>query len=295
MLYTDICHQLAGIAQKSILYEVSLSPKPGLVDPISNGSHKDMDLFTFISSSTSLYEYFYLFVEKGICFSGQDENFFPEIRLLGIEAEKKMYTSTNQINTHKGIVFSFGIILAACGRLFKKKHVCFSDYQENYSSLILKEVQNMVQGPLLQEFNYIKQKKLSTLTNGEKLFVLYGIEGIRGEALRGYPTVQNYALPFLKSTTTNNDISFQLLKVLLLLISITEDSNIISRSSKDMLLVVQKEAKKTLQAYVDTPHLLKEKLCELDRQYIMRNISPGGSADLLAVTIFFALLEKIIT
>ena len=82
---------IATLATKALLYEVSISPKAGLVSRLSNGSHKDMNFYTFIDSSLALHNYFLN------CFDyGQEKlfscpNFFKDLREVGKVAEKEMY------------------------------------------------------------------------------------------------------------------------------------------------------------------------------------------------------------
>ena len=94
---------ISSLAMKSMIYEVAVSPKPGLVDRFNSGAHKDMDFFTFIDSSMIFMDYFYKCTMTGIEFKEEDYSLLlKSIRPLGIEAEKKMFAATNGINTHKG-------------------------------------------------------------------------------------------------------------------------------------------------------------------------------------------------
>src|SRR4051812_47765287 len=110
-------HWIQTISQKallSLLYEVSASPKPGLVDRYNQGAHKDMDFFTFMASSAALSNYFNDCVAEGVKYSGQNpQELFFSLRSLGVDAEKSMFEATDNVNTHKGLIFSLGIICAA--------------------------------------------------------------------------------------------------------------------------------------------------------------------------------------
>ena len=44
-------NKIAAFAVEGMLYEVTATPKPGLVDRANNGAHYDMDYFTFMSSA----------------------------------------------------------------------------------------------------------------------------------------------------------------------------------------------------------------------------------------------------
>ena len=112
--------EVAKLATKALLYEVSISPKAGLVSRLSNGSHKDMDFYTFIDSALSLDNYF------SECFIYGQENdfyspsFFKNLRDLGKKAEKDMYQATNGVNTHKGTIFSMGILISVLAGYLKE-------------------------------------------------------------------------------------------------------------------------------------------------------------------------------
>ena len=118
-LFDKYHEYLSYLAHKAMLYEVSASPKPGLVDRFSNGAHKDMDFFTFMSSSASLSQFFSHCALEGEKHLDSDlPNLFSSLRIPGISAEKKMFFATNNINTHKGAIFSIGTICAAAGYLY---------------------------------------------------------------------------------------------------------------------------------------------------------------------------------
>lgn len=56
---------IAQAAVTSLQAEVQLAPKPGLVDPESNGAHRDMDVTTFAASIEALTPYFQQYFHAG--------------------------------------------------------------------------------------------------------------------------------------------------------------------------------------------------------------------------------------
>ena len=111
--------RFARIASESLIKEVLTTPKPGLVDRDNNGSHTDMNAESFIKSAIALNKYFSLCVGLGQDTSKEKpEDSFPPLRRLGLEAEKEMYAATGGVNTHKGAIYSIGILLCATGRLW---------------------------------------------------------------------------------------------------------------------------------------------------------------------------------
>lgn len=288
-----ISFKFAEYAQRAILYEAVLTPKPGLVDAVNTGSHHDMDIFTFIDSSSNLFKGFYLYAKAGLECTGSEKELFSAIRKIGIQVEKDMFKATKNINTHKGINFSMGIVLAAAGYYLRDK-----DIDENIilapsdTDKILNTVRVMTEGLVKSDFENIKKKE--KLTHGERLYVEKGFSGIRGEAERGFPTVEKTSLPRLREIG-HSDMSMEqkLLDVLFHLMSISDDSNIINRGGLEGLEFVKSVSKEFLMTGIIFEDGFREKIQEMNNLFVEKNISPGGSADLLSITIFFGMLESV--
>ena len=105
---------VAQLACRSLLYEVCVTPKPGLVDRQNSGDHRDMDLFTFLNSAPALFPYFERCVRQGWK-ETEPEALFPPLRWEGKLAEQAMLAATGGVNTHKGAIFSMGLCCAALG------------------------------------------------------------------------------------------------------------------------------------------------------------------------------------
>ena len=286
----DFAHYIASTAQRAILYEVSTTPKPGLVDRENSGAHKDMDFFTFMASSSSLYRGMYQCALEGFSFESEDRRELLNIlRKPGIECEKEMFKTTDGVNTHKGIIFSLGILSAVVGSLYRK-------YGFNYFSAeeVCEEVKKISKDLSLKDFRNINDKKV--LTHGERLFKEYGLKGIRGEVESGFYTVRTSAVGVLRhwkhdNTSSINDI---FLEILINLMAYSEDTNVIIRGGVESLEYVKAVSRDFLKAGGMKQVDAKEKLNIMNSHFIERNISPGGSADLLAVTIFLGMVEGII-
>ncbi|MGX7163472.1 triphosphoribosyl-dephospho-CoA synthase CitG [Enterococcus massiliensis] len=278
--------QIAAFAEKALLYEVALSPKPGLVDRQTNGAHQDMDFYTFIDSITSLAPFFFHYAEAGYTHQGTFPELFEKVRRLGIEAEKKMLQATKGVNTHKGANFSFAVLLAATGFYLQKERLPFS---EKDTANILQLSAKMTQHVIKQDFEALHLKE--KLTYGEKLYLEQGITGIRGEAAQGYPALSQLLLPFLRENRTEKKENV-LLRAMVLLMSEIEDSNLLHRGGFSAWQTVKEETKKIHQANLSAEKLVDE-LAAYDSLLITRNLSPGGTADLLALGIYFAFLEEL--
>lgn len=274
-----IAKQIADIAGWALLEEVHTTPKPGLVDCYSNGAHKDMTVRTFEDSAKALHPYFLMMAEIGWEYYEKPQEIFLKIREVGKLAEGAMYRATNGVNTHKGLIFSIGILSAAAAAVFHQtKEISRED-------IFVKEME-MVQNILLQELAASGMKK-KDLTNGEKVYKKYGSFGVRGEALYGYAAVRNLSLPVFDEGVENHmDFETVKLQALVTLMSQVEDSNILYRSDMDRLKQVQKMSRDFLNAGGMYQQSGMETMMEWDRQFIDWNISPGGSADLLAITLF---------
>lgn len=273
-------------AYDALIEEVITTPKPGLVDLYSNGAHTDMDAGTFRRSAEALYPFFISMAQTGIEKKGTEEELFRGLRKTGMEAEKAMYAATGGVNTHKGIIFTFGLFCAAAGRLVQK------DKALTPANLLTMQ-QEMSVRVLTQELEALRDMDFAAgadgrraLTHGEQNLRRYGTFGVRGEAVAGYPGVFRIGLPVLREgIRQGRDWNLVKLQTLLTLMSRTEDSNVLSRGGMEELRRVQTEMEAFLAAggayRPDAERLLKA----MDADYILRNCSPGGSADLLAAVI----------
>ena len=270
--------------------EVSTSPKPGLVDRHNCGAHKDMDFFTFMASSSALYRGLFECTMEGLDFEEEDHTkLLDRIRKPGIQCERAMFEATNGVNTHKGIIFSMGILCAVVGKLFKK--------YEKYNFIIediCEEVKKVTKGLTEKDFNGIENKEV--LTHGERLYKEYGFKGIRGEVESGFSTVQKDAVQILRTWKKDKSLWMNdlFLEILLKLMAESEDTNIIIRGGIENLNYVKSISKEFLtEGGIKQPDAKKKLEC-MNQEFIKRNISPGGSADLLAVTIFLGMMEGIL-
>ena len=217
----------------------------------------------------------------GSDFSGIDyKELLMELRPVGIDAEKAMFEVTNNINTHKGLIFSLGILVASTVYLINNKKS-----QKAEDICIMASL--MCSGIVNKEL----ENSTSVKTTGEKLYKSKGIKGIRGEAESGFPSVINVSLPFLRESQGSwND---RLINTLLQLMIIVEDSNIVGRKNIKTLKLIQNQTKEVMITGGATDDRGMEILKQMDMNFIENNISPGGSADLLAVTIFLYKIESI--
>lgn len=275
-------------AIKALLYEVLISPKPGLVDRLNNGSHNDMDTFTFIDAISALSPYMKLYIDAGFKHNGTPKELFQKSRAIGFEAETRMLEATNQINTHKGANFTFALVLCATGYLLKEKRVSLPFDSKDTQSLF-NYVASMSYGLVTQDFSKLDEKE--KLSYGENLYLKYGISGIRGVAEEGYPMITEHVMPYLRENLRediyNKEAVF--LHALTLIMSETEDTNLIHRGGIEAYEATRHRAKEIFSKH--TPLTIRDTMESFDESLIEQHISPGGAADLLSLSIFIAHLE----
>ncbi|MBW9172574.1 triphosphoribosyl-dephospho-CoA synthase CitG [Clostridium estertheticum] len=270
---------ISSFAIQAMIYEVSCYPSPGLVSPVSYGAHKDMNFYTFIDSTSTLSKYLPLFVQEGFSDKTYKE-IFNGVRRIGVEAERDMFVKTRGINTHKGMLFLMGVACAATGKaIYEKKGF-------NYIQDIIKK---MTKGLVEKELLVLKDNV--ELSHGEKLFFKYKTEGVRGEVERGIPTVFNFALDFYKQNCELN-ANDRLVHTLIGIMQICDDSTIIYRHNPQVLNEVREKAIQIIEFGGMKTEIGRKSIKSLCEEFIEKNISPGGSADLLGVTVFLYLVEE---
>ena len=178
-------------AQRALLYEVAITPKPGLVDRMNAGAHDDMDVFTFIDSACALREYFETCTRIGLCHRGKAErDCFDALRTPGLLAEAAMKRATGGVNTHKGAIFSLGIYCAALGMGY--------DGNKSDTMAALARCGGMTRMRMQEELASISEGAARTF--GEEIYVRRGVGGVRAEAAGGFASVREYGLPRLPAS-----------------------------------------------------------------------------------------------
>ena len=258
--------RIGECAQQALLFEALTTPKPGLVDCRNTGAHRDMDLFSFAASACTLRPFFDECVRLGMDGASPEQ-----LQYAGMLAEDAMLHAAGA-NTHKGAIFSLGILCCALGQ-------CGEDAE---LADVLHKASEIGQ-------HFLQQMKDAghTSTGGEQQFAAYGLTGARGEAASGFRTVTEIALPALEEALhAGKPLPEAGLHALIALLAHVQDSNVIRRAG------MEGQQWLTMQAQ----HLLDEgfyadDLYMLDDACIARNISPGGSADLLAATYFLHFIK----
>ncbi|MGX9134855.1 triphosphoribosyl-dephospho-CoA synthase [Rummeliibacillus sp. JY-2-4R] len=267
----QVAHQisstLADLAVASLIEEVSLTPKPGLVDKKDQGSHDDLTFSIMIQSANSLRETFYKMAMAA--FGEKPSRYLREkIGEIGREGEVAMYQVTNGVNTHKGAIWSLGLLTAAAA-------IHKGDCNEETLCFTAGEIAKF-------EDRFIPFQ----ITNGAKATQKYGVHGAKIEAQLAFPHIREYSLPTFKASL--NQFNYEIAKhhSLLALMASLDDTCVLHRGGIEGLNYVKQYADKVL----ESGNLYE--LRRMNEKLIERHLSPGGSADLLAATIY---LYKICT
>lgn len=271
--------RIATAAVDALLEEVHTTPKPGLVDLRNNGSHPDMNVPLFTASAKALDPYFMrcaIIAQKTADLSPADV--FPLLREAGLEAEAAMHVATGGVNTHKGAIYTMGILCAAFARLWHIGET--APTAEEVLSLCAAIAGDAARADL---------ENAAADTAGLRLYRELGISGIRGEMAQGLPSVANIALPVFRAAQpqglNRNDAG---VVTLLHLIAHVQDTNLYHRGGQSGANFAADSARELLK---HNPYPAAAQVEVLDDAFIARNLSPGGCADLLAATYF---LDKLL-
>lgn len=261
-------------AIRALYTEIALYPKPGLVSPVDSGAHDDMDFRLFMRSLFALRGYFVRIADEGAA-----EADFPVLRRLGIAAEHRMLAATGGINTHRGAIFSLGLLTAAAGWLGRRG-------QTTRSGAIGRAV--------LQAWGRdILAASCSRGSHGERAVCRYGVRGARQEAADGFPLLFTVALPALRAALSKGDADAALIETLFVLIARLDDTNLLHRGGLDGLAFARREAGAFLDAGSVGRSDWRDRAIGIHRAFVARRLSPGGAADMLAATWFVHRLESI--
>lgn len=272
-------------AVEAMLMEAACTPAPGLVDRDNAGAHRDMDFFTFLMSSSALAGSMFRCAAAGYSYEGQPGELLVVLRHIGKAGETQMLGATGGVNTQKGLLFLLGILTAAAASLIRRTDVVTAGQ-------ILDTVAAMTRGIVARELVPLAGKPADRMTAGENLYRQFGITGIRGEVEAGIPSIRKQGLPVLKAALAAGlSLNDALVHTLMSLMTVVEDTTILNRHSREILLDVQSQAKYIMDIGGMLTDLGKKQIFALDEAFIARNISPGGVADLLAATYFLYLVE----
>jgi triphosphoribosyl-dephospho-CoA synthase len=264
---------LASLANQSLIAEAELTPKPGLVDRRGPGAHRDLSLELMRRSAAAIHPYFF---QMALLSAGREPSADLRAKLAsaGRDAERAMFRATQGSNTHKGAIWILGLLIAAAA--------C----KENRGALEIAAVAGAIA-------RFPDQAQPAVVTHGDVVRTRYGAKGARGEAWGNFPHVVDFGLPMLrKQRGTGCSEEVSRLDALLNIMSELDDTCVLYRGGERALAAVKLGARASLLAGGTGSGHGKAGLRKLDDELIARHISPGGSADLLAATVFLDAIER---
>lgn len=275
---TTLPYIIAHLATRALHAELDTTPKPGLVDKDNSGAHRDMDHALMSRSIRAIHPYF---VRLALLGFAADMPSHDDIVKTGIEAERAMFEATNGVNTYKGALFSMGLaVVAAAGKAWQG----YSITPQALSAAISK---------LAFAFPDTKgthgSKAKQTAASETATF-----KGALDNAREGYSMLFNDWLPFYANLIKNGEPHALHLTLLRIMYDL-DDTNIVYRTSLAMMKQVKEESRSVLSRWSEATHgtpqadggtNLDTILGDMNRSFVQRNISPGGSADMLSLVVF---------
>ncbi|WP_295427015.1 [citrate (pro-3S)-lyase] ligase [uncultured Prevotella sp.] len=276
---TTVPYIVAHLATRALKAELNTTPKPGLVDTHDSGAHRDMDHALMMRSIRAMHPYF-----VRLATLGYDSTQLPahnDIVSIGLEAEKAMFKSTGGVNTYKGALFSMGLAVTAATYIIGRGKVAMTTHGKEYVP------GDLLSAIIIQLANGFPDTS-GTHGSRAKQFAQAGcsLKSALDNAREGYTQLFGEWLPFYE-TRIKGDDSYVKHKTLLRIMCDLDDTNIVYRTDYATMLNVKTQARHLLEDFSEAG------IDDLNRDFISRNISPGGSADMLALVVFlFGITRK---
>lgn len=268
------CWRLDRICCDALRAEAMAWPKPGLVTPVDSGSHGDMTIATLLASIDALRGCF-----AALVLAGARTADFTLLAAIGRDAEGRMLRATGGVNTHRGAVFNLGLLVAAAAR----RHL-----DASLKGLSCGEVVARLWGAAIEA-----ARPDAPATHGDALFAQRRVGGARAEACGGFPAVYSIGLPALRRLRACGLAhDTVLVGVLMTLTEYLADTNLLWRGGAEGLAHAQRAAGEFNAAGGVQAAGWREKLIDMHADFVARNLSPGGAADLVAASSVAQALER---
>ncbi|MDB6010987.1 MAG: triphosphoribosyl-dephospho-CoA synthase MdcB [Gammaproteobacteria bacterium] len=272
---TAAARWLARLARQSLIAEAELTPKPGLVDRRGDGAHTDLSLEIMRHSAVAIEPYFcrMAILSKG---AGASQSMREQLALIGRHAEHAMLEATGGSNSHKGAIWALGLLVSAAAM-----------YAEDGARA------TAVAAKAKDIASFEDRATPRLVSHGDAVARRYGVAGARGEALCGFPHIMEVALPMLRRRRQHGTTEqVARLDALLSVMSRLEDTCVLYRGGEAALATAKEGAAAVVAAGGSGTALGRQRLRQLDRRLLDLNVSPGGSADLLAAALFLDAVER---
>jgi triphosphoribosyl-dephospho-CoA synthase len=269
---------VADSAKAALLAELETWPKPGLVSHVDSGSHADMDASTFKASTTAITPFYSYLTAAGAVGSGMNR-----LREIGLEAERAMLAATGGVNTHRGAIFSLGLLCAAAGATWSATARADCYWSANMLGATVRQRwgQAIMCGPIpLHSHGTIALRR-------------FGAGGARAQAAAGFPHAIEVGLPALRlgRRLVPEDPEAARVQGFFAILASMEDTNLLHRGGAVGLRYAHEAAAGFLEQGGVGQAKWRERAAAVHRAFVARHLSPGGCADLLATTLFLDALE----
>jgi triphosphoribosyl-dephospho-CoA synthase len=269
---------IADQAVLALMRELAAWPKPGLVSYVDNGSHRDMDAAMMKASAEALRVFF-----AELARAGQEGADMARLRAIGLRAEAGMLAVTSGVNTHRGAIFGLGLLCAAAGA------VC----EETPTGAAIASVRlgDVVSGRWAAE---IGRGPIPLFSHGAQALRRHGAGGARAEAAGGFRSVYDVGLPALQEgrSLQPRDLDAPSVQACFALIAAVHDTNLLHRGGADGMRFASEAAAAFLYEGGVGVEDWRARATEVHAAFVARSLSPGGCADLLAMTLFVDALES---
>ena len=272
---------IADQAVLALLRELAAWPKPGLVSHVDSGSHSDMDAAMMQASAKALRPFF-----AELARAGQDGARMDHLRSIGLRAETAMLAVTGGINTHRGAIFGLGLLSVAAGAVAEISGDGAAVAPVRLGDVVMRRwAADIVRGPI------------PLFSHGAAALRRYGTGGARAEAAGGFRSVYEVGLPALREgrSLQPKDPDAPIVQACFALIAAVDDTNLLHRGGGDGMRYASAAASSFLsQGGIGTPDW-RSRAVAVHAGFVARHLSPGGCADLLAMTLFVDALESRVT
>jgi len=270
-----LSERIATQAYRALLRELATWPKPGLVSHVDNGSHGDMNASMLRTSAVVLRPYFAELAMAGYTQAGMNG-----LRAIGLRAEAAMLSATGGVNTHRGAIFGLGLLCAAAGSVAGVTADGAVVAHAHLGAIVAR-----------RWGNDIRRGPIPLFSHGSAVLRQYGA---RGEAEEGFPSVYEIGLPALRlgRVLAPGIPAAPRVQVCFALIAAVRDSNLLHRGgARGASYAAQAASRFLSQGGVGAPDW-RRRAAAVHGDFVVRNLSPGGCADLLAMTLLVDALES---
>ena len=269
---------IAREASWALSHELATWPKPGLVSHIDNGSHRDMDALMLQASIDVLNPFFSELAQAGRQQAGMDQ-----LRVIGLRAEAAMLAATDGVNTHRGAIFGLGLLCAAAGAMAKL----------GVNGMLITPA-HLGETVARRWGSAIRKGPIPMFSHGTAALRRFGAGGARAEAIMGFPSIYGVGLPALRQgrALVEDNVSAAPVQACFALIASVSDTNLLHRGGLEGAQYAADAAAAFLaEGGVGAPRW-RDRGAHVHGEFVDRSLSPGGCADLLAMTLFVDALEN---